>query len=253
MNCLSHTFHFISQALEHLGLYEPEIDAQEAHSRLYAESKIWKGFQGDRDELWGDFQASSQTSGPLHHLVAKAVTTLESDRHSQRGVAVDLGCGISTTTFNLLEKGWKVYAIDSSKSVLETLAKTASSLNESWIEDGQLVLVHDSIEGFEYPEKVHLITAIDSLPYCNPKKVTEVFLRAKDALVPQGIFVCTLFSHDDPPMAKNMLRAMFGAWMTTKNVVDATIKSINFASWSVEKGTSPGGMGKQVHVIAQVG
>ena len=48
-----------------------------------------------------------------------------------------------------------------------------------------------------------------------------------------------------------MLRGMFGAWMTTKNVVEAVMKSTDFSSWSVTDGQSPGGLAKQFHIFAQ--
>lgn len=249
MNCLSRVIGCFSYALEQLGLYEPEINAQEARDRLSRESKIWKDYQHDRTELWDEFQSQHSTSGPLLSIVAKAITRLESC-NIQKGIAVDLGCGISTTAFNLLEQGWKVYAIDNSNSVLETLAERVSDMGKSWIANGQLVLVNQAIEKFDYPEKVHLIIATDSLPYCDPKKINRVFLEAKNALLPQGVFVCNLFPYLNP-LVDNMLRGMFGAWMTTKNVAEAMIKSTNFSSWSVTEGRSPSGIAKQFHILAQ--
>lgn len=69
--------------------------------------------------------------------------------------------------------------------------------------------------------------------------------------MPQGVLVCNLFPYSDNPMATNMLRGMFGAWMTTKNVVQAVMKGVGFFSWSVVEGQSPAGFAKQFHVFAQ--
>lgn len=249
MNCLSQVIGKLSYALEQLGLYEPEINAQEASNRLSIERKIWKNFQSDRNELWNHFQDNNATTGQLTSLVEKAIRHLEShDIH--RGIAVDLGCGINTTTFSLLERGWKVYAVDSSDSVIKTLEQKVSSMGKNWIQKGQLVLVNQAIEEFEYPEKVHLVTATDSLPYCDPKKINMIFFEAKNALLPQGVLACNLFPYNDNPIANEILRGMFGAWMTTKNVVDAVIRSVEFSSWSVTEGRSPGGS-KQFHIFAQ--
>lgn len=250
MNCLSQLVGCLSYALEQLGLYEPEITFQEAKDRLCVERKQWKSFQDNRNELWSNFQANNMATGEPPLLVKKAITYLRT-HDIQRGVAVVLGCGINTTTFDLLERGWKVYAVDNSDFVIKALAEKVSSMGKSWLEDGQLVLVNQSIEEFEYPEKVHLVAATDALPYCDPKKINAVFLKVKGALLPQGVFVGSLFPYNDNPLADNMLRVMFGAWMTTKNVVEAVMRSVDFPSWSVTAGNSPGGMAKQIHIFAQ--
>ncbi len=250
MNCLQQMMSCLSYTLEQLGLYEPQINVQEARDRLRIESKLWKKCQGDRSDLWNNFQGSSRTDGQLPSLVEKAITHLGS-KDIKRGIAVDLGCGINTTVFNLLERGWKVYAVDSSDAVIKTLTEKVSSMGKSWIQDGQLVLIHQSIEEFEFPEKVHLVTATDSLPYCNPKKINNVLFGIKAALLPQGVLACNVFPYNDNPMADNMLRGMFGAWMITKNVVEAVMQSVDFTTWSVTEGMSPGGMAKQFHIIAQ--
>ena len=152
MNCLHQMIGYFSYALEQVGLYEPIITAQEARDRLSSEKKVWKQFQGNRNQLWSDFQANNATKGKPHSLVEKAVTQLRDD-NIQRGIAVDLGCGINTTVFNLLEQGWKVYAVDSSDSVIKTLAEKVSSMGKNYIKSGQLVLVNQTIEEFEYPKK----------------------------------------------------------------------------------------------------
>jgi SAM-dependent methyltransferase len=251
MNCLSQLIACCTYALEQLGLYEPEINIYQARDRLSKEKGIWEKFQKDRTELWNQFQANNTNHDALPFLVEKAVTHLNS-KDLNGGVAVDLGCGISGTAFNLLECGWKVYAVDSSKSVINTLTDKVSQVGKKWIENGQLVLVNQSIEEFKYPENVHLITAMDSLPYCDPEKISDIFLKAKNALLPGGVLVCSLFPYNDHPIADNMLREMFGAWMTTKNVVEAVMRSVDFPSWSVVEGRSPGGLAKQFHVFAQV-
>ena len=157
MNYLSQVMECFANTLEQLGLYEPEIDIDQARSRLSKEGEIWKKCQGDRVEFWDDFQTNNKTIGALSTLVERAIVRMN------KGVAVDLGCGINSTAFNLLERGWKVYAVDSSESVIHTLVDKVSRMRKKWIENGQLVLVHQSIEEFEYPENVHLITATESL------------------------------------------------------------------------------------------
>ena len=124
-------------------------------------------------------------------------------------------------------------------------------MRKNWIKEGQLVLVHKSIEEFEYPEKVHFISAIESLSYCDPAKISKIFLKAKNALLFGGVLVCNLFPYSGIPEADNILRQVFGGWLTTKNVVEAVMRSVDFPSCSVVEGLSPLGIAKQFHVIAQ--
>lgn len=250
MNCLSQMAECCTNALEYLGLYEPEIDIHQARSRLSKEKEIWGKTQGDRAELWNSFQAKNPIHAKLPSLVEKAVIHLK-NHGRDRGVAVDLGCGINSTAFHLLERGWKVYAVDNSKSVMNTLTDKVSQMRKKWIENGQLVLVNQSIENFEYPENVHLIIAIDSLPYCNPEKIGNIFLKAKHSLLSQGVLICNFFPYKNP-IADNVLRSMFGAWLTTKNVIEAVMRSADFPSWSVVDGHSPNRIAKQFHVFAEI-
>lgn len=214
MNCLSQIIGCLSYALEQLGLYEPEISVQEARNRLSFEKKLWKKSQFDRNDLWNDFQSKNSTTGQLSPLAEKAIILLES-HNIQKGIAVDLGCGINSTIFNLLERGWKVYAVDSSSSVIKTLTQKVSSMGKNWIEEGKLILVNQTIEEFNFPEKAHLIIANDSLPYCDPKKINKIFLDVKNALLPQGVFVGNLFPYFNP-LADNMLRGTFWSMVDNK-------------------------------------
>jgi len=249
MNCLSQIVEGCTYALEQLGLYEPEINIDQAKNRLRKEKEIWEKNQVNRAELWNDFQENNKTRGRLSPLVEKAINHFNI-RNFRKGVAVDLGCGISHTTFNLLRRGWKVYAVDSSEFVINNLTNKVVKMRNKWIENGQLVLVNQSIEKFDYSENVHLIIATDSLPYCDPEEICNILLKAKNALLPQGILVCSLIPQYDNPVDDNRLREKFGAWMTTKNVVEAVMKSVDFSSWSVVEVESPCGLVKQFHVYA---
>src|SRR5688500_5712351 len=144
MNCLSVLSRYVSFALEQLGVYEPELDWKEAEHRLRIERRLWAQSQTDRDELWSAVQSSGSIKGPLPPSVDKVVTHL-SDQGIRKGVAVDLGCGISTTTVSLLQRGWKVYAVDSSAAVLNVMRAKISLLDQRWIQEKQLVLVNQSI------------------------------------------------------------------------------------------------------------
>lgn len=245
MHCISQTFGCMSWALEALGVWQFQVDKETARDRLGFESVLWKKTQEDRREFWNNYQSNNRIYGERFSCVEKGITQLASSGF-RRGVAVDLGCGINASTFNLLTLGWKVYAVDSSEFVIETLKEKG----KEWIQRKKLILVNKTIEEFEFPEKVHLVIASDSLPYCNPKKINKVFLDIKDALILEGVFVCSFFPYDNL-LIDGTRRYMFGAWMTTKCVVEKVVESTGFSSWSVTDGESPSGA-SQFYVIAKV-
>ena len=107
MHCFSDIIACCTSTLEHLGLYEPEIDIHEAESRLQKEREIWSKVQRKRDEFWNQFQEKKEITNQISPLVESAIIQLQLNiPNLQKGVAVDLGCGISNTIFNLLERGW---------------------------------------------------------------------------------------------------------------------------------------------------
>jgi hypothetical protein len=85
------------------------------------------------------------------------------------GTAVDLGCGgKSTATIELLGRGWKVIAVDSSQVALEALQEFAVAKYSDCVSSGQLTLVCARIEGYRFPRHVEMILAIETFPYCDP-------------------------------------------------------------------------------------
>ena len=233
-------------ALERLGLYEPQINLQKAVTRLEKERSSWKKNVRDRNEFWKDFENRPKLN-KLPSYVERAIDSLS--ERGVRKVAVDLGCGISSTTFKLLERGWTVYAVDNSSLVLEALKQKVSQMKKKWIQEKQLILVNASIEKFEYREKAHLIMANDALPYCDPIEIQNIFSKAKKALFSQGVLVCNLFPHNGL-LHDWVIKSQFGAWLTTKNIVEALMKSMHFSSCSVTEGRNLSGQKKQFHVVA---
>lgn len=225
MNCFRQVFSCLRSTCE--WLYDPIITPEEVHEALSKESLLWKHPEQHTSSLWSDVQTRKQISKPLSPLLEKSLIVLES-RNIQKGVAVDLGCGISSTAYNLLERGWKVYAVDSSIHVLSDLSIQVSSLRKKWFETGQLILISQNIETFEFPEKVHLVVATNSLPYCNPEKIQGIFSRIKNALLPGGLLVCNLY------LSKHhQVQQLFGAWTTKKSVIEAIIRSVKFSYFTI--------------------
>jgi predicted TPR repeat methyltransferase len=241
MSCLSRILRCFCFPLEFFGLYEPSIDLEEAREKLDEEYDLWKKYQHDRAQWWKEHQKVQSVNDPVHLLVTSAVQSW----HNQKKVAVDLGCGITSTTTYLLKHGWTVYAVDSSKPVLGEL--------KAKIKHDRLHFVHSSIEQYQYPEKVSLIIAIDSLPYTDPKKLETILSCAKQALIPGGLIVATLLVFDPDPILATRIRLARGGWMTTKKVVEAIFHSFRFTLFSIRQNNEPNEVGKQFYIVAQEG
>lgn len=225
MNCFRQVFSCLTHSYE--WLYDPMLTSEEAHEALSNVSILWKHPGQHTSSLWSDVQTRKNIAKPLSPLLEKSLSVLES-RNIQKGIAVDLGCGISPTTYNLLKRGWKIYAVDSSMHVLSDLSTQITSLRKKWLETGQLILISQNIEDFEFPEKVHLVIAIDSLPYCNPEKIQGIFSRIKNALLPGGLVVCNLCISKH-----HQVQQLFGAWTIKKSVIEAIIRSVQFSYYTI--------------------
>lgn len=237
MNCFRQAFSCLYPT--YAWLFNRGITLEEAEEDLCKENVSWKHPQRHTAHLWHDVQTQKEISKPLTPLVEKALTVLKS-RNIQKGIAVDLGCGISPTIFNLLRRGWTVYAVDNSLHILSDLAAKLSDHHTDWFDKNQVVLLNQNIESFELPEKVHLVVATDSLPYCDPKKIKEIFCRIKNALHPQGMVVCNFYSTS----SIKPFQQLFYPWTTKKSVVETIMRSAKFSSLKVAE------VSKQLHVVA---
>lgn len=229
--------------LEYLGLYEPELSFKEAQDRLLDKEIEWEKYQGDRSDFWAEFQG--QNVAPSVPLIDQAVRIQSYE--GVHKVAVDLCSGITQSTLNLLEDGWKVIAVDSSQGILDQFAAKVRELGRDWIESGKLELVHCKVEDYKFPQNVTLITASDALPYCRPTAIYDIFRRIETSLSTTGLFVGNFFAAGNY-FADLILEQQFGAWITTKNVIDAIVKDANLFGIT-QYGKSRSNIAPQIHLI----
>ena len=117
---------------------------------------------------------------------------------------LELGCRNGTYTLSLIKNGCNVVAVDSNKRALQILRSAFKELQEETalynrqhpknpIRLGTLKIEQSSIENFIFKNsKFDVILAINSLNYCNPKKVLGIWERVHQALKGGGLFVCAL-------------------------------------------------------------
>jgi SAM-dependent methyltransferase len=138
-------------------------------------------FIGDR---WEDFYKFTKGRPPWPRVI-KAVSLL-----TRKERALELGSGAGRDTLYLLDQGLHVTAVDKDQHAIAILAQLPQQ---------NLRLVQSSFEDFQFePETYDLVSAQFALPFIPREKIDEVFVRVKDAIAPDGIFVGQLFGiHDE--------------------------------------------------------
>ncbi|GCE09150.1 class I SAM-dependent methyltransferase [Dictyobacter aurantiacus] len=130
---------------------------------------------------WTDFYAITKNRPPWPRLV-RAVELQKS-----RGEALDLGCGAGRDTRYLIERGFRVTAVDQEAASLELLSDLPTD---------QLHRVQCSFEAFQFG-RYDVINAHFSLPFIDREHFPLVFGRLKAALKPGAIFVGQFFGTHD--------------------------------------------------------
>lgn len=125
-------------------------------------------------------------------LLARALALFDQeiagDSHRQ---AIDLGCGDGTETLALIERGWRVLAIDGEPEALRLVENKVSAGKR-----GQLQMQNASFEAAQLVE-ADLIYAGISLPFCAPQHFDAVWRKLTGAIRIGGRFAGHLFGDRD--------------------------------------------------------
>ncbi len=149
---------------------------------------------------------------------ATMLTALEAFAREGRGPghAVDLGCGVGRDTLPLLERGWRVTAIDRQAEALAELRRRAGPT-------GRLVTIAGRFEDVAW-EPCDLVNASFALPLCPPDRFAGLWRRIVASLRPEGRFAGQLYGPDD-------------SWASRPGVTihrRAEVEAL-FAGWSIER------------------
>jgi len=140
-------------------------------------------------------------------------------------VAIDLGCGDGASTLFLLERGWKVIAIDYFDGPLSRLEQKANQINREWLSTKQLVIEKSDITKYSFLEEVDMIIALDLFPYITPLKLGELWRKIHLALNDKGHFLGSFFDKN------HTCQKVYGAWVVNGlDSVDTILSSSNFYS-----------------------
>lgn len=137
----------------------------------------------DRKEHWGIYAKHKV------HQILPVLREIIAASDGQGKVAIDLGCGNSPSVPELLKRGWKIIAVDSAPKALDILIRN----NQAAYNEGRLQVVEADVTDFTPKEAVDLVIAADILPYTDPAKFQNTWMKISTFVKPGGTFSGSLF------------------------------------------------------------
>jgi tellurite methyltransferase len=149
-------------------------------AHVYAARRDWHGYYRALAHL------------PARDTLCKALSLFDSNPESMPArLAVDLGCGDGRDTVELLRRGWRVLAIDSSEEGLERLRKRNDLEHPERLETRLANMAEVELPPCD------LVCASFSLPFCSPDEFTRVWAQIRMSLRSGGRFAGQLFGDRD--------------------------------------------------------
>lgn len=139
---------------------------------------------------WGEFYQSSRNSIKPTNTLSIAAENFEKEYH-RAGFAVDLGAGTGKDTLYLLNKNWRVLAIDQEPESIKIILNRVSSDQRNRLE-----VALCSFFDMKLPEQIDLITS-NSLEFCKPSEFPLVWQNIVDHLAVGGRFAGHFFGDKD--------------------------------------------------------
>jgi tellurite methyltransferase len=111
-------------------------------------------------------------------------------------LAIDIGCGEGRDTRELLARGWRVVAFDSSSDGLARLHASAPAAALPRLSAHQIPF-EDAASSPLLPKRAELINASFALPFCDPAAFPALWAWIVRTLAPTGLFAGQLFGDRD--------------------------------------------------------
>jgi tellurite methyltransferase len=188
------------------------------------------------------YKATSQ--GPPWDTLTKALSMSDAETSGSEGrFAVDLGCGAGRDTFELLQRGWKVLAVDNEPQAIRWIRSAMLPEHRPRLST-RLV----SFEHLKLP-KCDLVNASYSLPFCQPKRFDAFWRKVTSSLHSGGRFAGHFFGEHDEWAGDSDLTCH------TASQVKALLRQALRTEFFLEKewdGTTASGHKKHWHVFSVV-
>lgn len=183
-----------------------------------------------------DLYYKKLSNKPPRPLLIKALTFADVSYKS----ALDIGAGTLNDTQYLLEDGWSVTAVDSSKEFIEYATTNHPKLK----------IINLPIEEYEFDKKFTLINAQFVLPFIDKGTFNQTIKKIFDALDTDGIFCGQFFGiHDE---WNNKHSKMTFLTKEDLDLILTPLKIININEIEEDKETAAGQM-KHWHVYHVIG
>ena len=141
--------------------------------------------------VWDAFYRTTRLE-PAHITTSIALRSFDREGGSGRR-ALDLGCGAGRDTWAMLERGWRVTAIDANR---DALAHVRPSLLANHAE--RLTFTSTRFEEFQPDHPVALVNASLAMPFCKPRHFSAFCHRVLESIEPEGRFAGHFLGpHDD--------------------------------------------------------
>lgn len=163
---------------------------------------------GETESKWLNYYEWTSKSDKPWPTLSQAVQSFNEEEELER-TAIDLGCGVGKDTAHMVKNNWKVTAIDAEKTAEEFLKKKIPSEKLD-----QVNFVVSKYEDYLFSEKVKLINASYSLPFCSPKNLGDVMQRITQAISIGGRFAGHFFGPEDSWSKDDSM-----TFLTTKEVL----------------------------------
>jgi SAM-dependent methyltransferase len=158
------------------------------------------------EPTWSDYYEANDGRAPRDQLLDVL------GRFDRPGDAVDLGCGSGIDTLAMLERGWRVLAIDAEAEAIDRLRQRASE--RTGLETQRAPMEEVTIPSAD------LVWASYSLFFCDPARFPDVWGRIGEAIRPGGRFAGELLGdhdtwatrEDGTAMTRAEAEALFDGW-----------------------------------------
>jgi len=158
------------------------------------------------EATWSDYYEANEGRAPRDQLLDVL------GRFTEPGTAVDLGCGSGIDTLAMLERGWRVLAIDAEAEAIERLRQRAAG--RAGLETQRAPMEDATIPA------ANLVWASYSLFFCDPTRFPDVWGRIGEAIRPGGRFAGELLGdrdtwairEDGTAMTRAAAKALFDGW-----------------------------------------
>lgn len=128
---------------------------------------------------------------PARPLLVRALELFDAEPAPADALAIDLGCGEGRDTAELLERGWRVLAIDAEPEAFDRLLARENLTHRDRLETRVA-----RFEDADLP-RCRLMNAAYALPFCPPEVFRALWPRVVSAIEPGGRFVGQIFGDRD--------------------------------------------------------